>query len=118
MDELKVFISQPMHRKSEEEVFEIRKEIEDFLKTCVVDEPNIIDQYHQEPSGEGNERIYYLGNSIAKMKDADIVIFTEDYEESTGCKVEKLIVELYKIPSFLYRRIDDNSGRGGRLTSL
>lgn len=91
----KIFISQPFTGKTEEEVFADRDRIISYLKSITGDEQfDIIDQYHQiAPQDAG--RLWYLGGSIRMMSDADIIVFSNDWDTAPGCRVERLIASEY-----------------------
>lgn len=39
--------------------------------------------------------MWYLGESIKMMAEADLVFFVDDYNEFRGCRVERLVAENY-----------------------
>lgn len=51
--------------------------------------------------GESN-RIEYLGKSIEKMKDADVVLVPLDYKKSKGCFAEAMISKMYGLTIVTY----------------
>lgn len=57
--------------------------------------------------GESN-RIEYLGKSIEKMKDADVVLVPLDHRKSKGCTIEALTAKIYGLPIVTYL-LDANS---------
>ena len=70
---------------------------------------NIIDSlFPGYVPGESNP-IEYLGKSISKMKNADIVLMPVNYLSSKGCKVEKVTAEVYGIPMRSYFYTKDNT---------
>lgn len=71
------------------------------------DEIDIIDSiFNTYVPGESNP-VEYLGKSIEKMKDADIVLIPLDYKKSRGCQVEALTAKIYDIPINSYIYSDD-----------
>lgn len=102
----RVFISQPMHGLTDEEVEKLRNETINRLKEYY-GEIEIIDQFHVEdniPEGV-NPRIYRLGRSIQYMAGADLVVFVGDYASAHGCLIELAICEEYRIS---YIKINPN----------
>lgn len=88
---MKVFISQAMNGKTEEEIKKVREEIIKTLKlelkTFKVIE-TLFDFKDKSP-------IYYLGKSIEAMADADIVVFAEDWQDARGCNIEFDVANQY-----------------------
>ena len=58
-------------------------------------------------TGESN-KIEYLGKSIEKMKDADVVLIPLDYRKSKGCTIEAMTAKIYGLPIVTYL-LDSNS---------
>lgn len=56
--------------------------------------------------GESN-RIEFLGRSITKMCDADVVLIPLDYRKSKGCTIEALTAKIYGLSIVTYL-IGDN----------
>lgn len=59
--------------------------------------------------GESN-RIEFLGKSITKMCDADVVLIPLDYRKSKGCTIEALTAKIYglSIVTYLIGDTDNN----------
>lgn len=57
--------------------------------------------------GESN-RIEFLGKSITKMCDADVVLIPLDYRKSKGCTIEALTAKIYGLPIVTY--LKENNG--------
>ena len=51
--------------------------------------------------GESN-RIEFLGKSITKMCEADIVLIPLDYRKNKGCTIEALTAKIYGLPIVTY----------------
>lgn len=96
---MKIFISQPMHGKTEKEIMERRTEIYNLVYHAF---PNrTIDFIDQISYNEGQiSRVAMLGRSLQLMAEADLVIMDKaDYRENPGCYIESYVVDLYKIPN-------------------
>lgn len=97
----KVFISQPMTVKSETEILAEREKI--WLDWLDQDhyghEYELIDSY-TKPAGKS--RLWMLGDSIQKMEDADIIIFSDGWDSAKGCVVEAIVAMKYNILSYEY----------------
>ena len=87
MRPMKVFISQAMHGKTEEEVMERRKEIiKDLQERYKNRKLEVIDNYTHPDAPEDAGRLWHLGRSIQQMEDADLIVFDRDWYKSNGCQ--------------------------------
>ena len=84
----KVFISQPMKDKTEQEILEERANIFQLAKESFPD-AELIDSYFDdyEPSA-GNVGLKYLAKSLELLADADVVYFAPGWDEARGCRIE------------------------------
>lgn len=85
IDMLNIFINQPMTGKTDEEIRTKREKVTSMIKSFYGD-CNIIDSYIEETNDK--PYLYYLGEAIKKMAKADIVVFVNGWEGSTGCVTE------------------------------
>lgn len=92
---MKIFISQPMTGKTPAQIKTERKDIEFYIRYSLytTEEIDIIDSYEESD----RPAIELLGEAISKMADADVVVFSKNWKESKGCRVENLVAELYNI---------------------
>lgn len=87
----KLFVSLPMRGLSEQEIKKRMNYLKSLVELELEEEVILIDTFiKDEPdSKEINDvGLYYLGESIAEMAYADIVIFANDWMKARGCKVE------------------------------
>lgn len=86
----KLFISQPMNGKTEEEILaERNKAIECVKKHFPNEEIKVIDSYFENYNPDnGCIPLKYLAKSIELLADADIAYFVKDYENYRGCRIE------------------------------
>lgn len=102
----KVFISQPMNGRSDEEILKERMEIfEKYEKTF--GDAELIDSFIKTHEEISKGRIYMLGTSIALMHDADVVIFAPKYLTAKGCKIEHMVAKEYKMKVKYYSKVLD-----------
>lgn len=108
MKTIKVFISQPMRGKTNEEIEHTRNVTITWLKDKVHEfmgedyEVEIIDSFFKDKI-EGKKPLYMLSKSIEKLSEADLAVFidfdnAEEFAKSRGCLVEYDCCELYDIP--------------------
>ena len=84
----KVFISQPMKDKTEQEILEERANIFQLAKESFPD-AELIDSYFDdyEPSA-GNVGLKYLAKSLELLANADVAYFAPGWDEARGCRIE------------------------------
>lgn len=94
---MKVFISLPMHGRSDKEIQEDLKEARSAIGLIFPNqELTILHNYGCiAPSGAG--KLFYLGSAIQRIDGADAVYFCKGWQEAKGCQVEHYICELYGI---------------------
>lgn len=83
----KLFISQPMKDKSEEEIMEVRSNAIQSAKDAIGEEVEVIDSYFREAPAV-NRPLYFLGKSLELLAAADIAYFAKGWENARGCKIE------------------------------
>lgn len=80
---MKIFISQPMNGRTNEEIMVERSlaiaELSKKIEVSLID--TLFDLENKPP-------LYYLGKSIEAMADADLVVFIGNWENARGCRIE------------------------------
>ena len=99
---MKVFVSQPMHTISGEQVYLNQTLVRSRLLCSDHHDVEIIDNYSKPPAVVNDGRIAMLGHSIMLMKDADLVVFTKGWENSKGCCVEMEVCKQYGLKVMLW----------------
>lgn len=92
----KLFISQPMKGKSDEEIL---KERENAIKSAeeLLGEPvEIIDSFFQSAPADARP-LWFIGKSIELLSTADIAYFAKGWEKARGCKIEHTCAVEYGI---------------------
>lgn len=90
----KLFISQPMRGKSDEEILKEREEAIKKAKEVCGEEVEVIDSFFQ--SAQANARpLWFLGKSLELLSTADIAYFAPGWEDARGCKIEHLCAVEY-----------------------
>lgn len=86
----KIFISQPMNGKTTEEIENKRNSIIDKLATQFARENECIDIIYSFFKDEPYEALplWYLGESIKLMSEADVVFFCDGWQTARGCQIE------------------------------
>ena len=108
---LKLFISQPMKDKTDEEILLERQEAFVKAKRFLYDEYRknmfndineleidleLIDSFFQSAPVDARP-LWFLGKSLELLSTADCVYFAPGWENYRGCKIEHLCAEQYGI---------------------
>lgn len=93
---MKLFISQPMKGRTKEEIMEERKQLLQWSKNKLCEHDlEVIDSYFENAPHDAPP-LYYLGEAIKQMADADAVVFAKNWEEYHGCYIEHECAVRYK----------------------
>ena len=102
MSKVKVFISQPMHGLTLDEIIKVRENVISVLKDNIGDCFEFIDnlQANEEyiANAKKHPRLWYLGESIKLMSEAFCIVMADGWQNSQGCLIEKEIADQYSIP--------------------
>lgn len=92
----KVFISQPMRGKTDEEVFRDR---EKAIREIKEKEPHaqILESFMVRTE---DNALSYLGESIKVLSKADYIYLADGWENARGCRIEYLCAKEYGIKIF------------------
>lgn len=92
----KVFLSQPMRGKTNEEIKCEREEIVKEIKSILGEEIEIMDTVFDD--FDGATPLKYLAKSIMVLADADVAVFSKGWNETRGCSIEFQCATAYGIP--------------------
>ena len=97
----KLFISQPMKGKTDEEILREReqavREAEKYLEeNGMREEVLVIDSFFQG-APVGARSLWFLGKSLELLSTADLVYFAKDWEKARGCRIEHLCAVQYEL---------------------
>lgn len=94
----KLFISQPMRGKTDEEILAVREKAIASAERELGEKVEVINSFFREAYEEGkNYPLYWLGKSISLMAQADVVYFAKGWEEARGCCIENTCAIEYGI---------------------
>lgn len=93
---MKIFISQPMAGRTEEEILTERNLAIEDLKNLFGDKVEILHSYRNDPKPP----LYLLGTAIQKMAYADMVCFIDGWRESRGCMIEYECAVMYDLDCY------------------
>lgn len=96
---MKVFVSLPHHGRTEEDILKSQQEaIQELEKDENVEKPTpleLIDTIHHASTPANASRLWYLGESIKKLDEADLVYFAPGWWKAKGCWVELVVAWAY-----------------------
>lgn len=96
---MKIFISQPMRGKTDAEILAEREQAIKAAKTKWGAGVEALESFFQDAPAEAKP-LWFLGESLKVMADADAVIVCKGWSEARGCKVEIATADAYKLPVF------------------
>lgn len=92
----RLFISQPMKGKTDEEILEVRKKAIKSAEEKLGEPVEVIDSFFQHAPA-GARPLWFLGKSIELLSTADVVYFAKGWENYRGCKIENTCAIEYGI---------------------
>lgn len=92
----KLFISQPMGGKTDEEIKAERAKAIESAEKLVGEPVEVIDSFFQS-APVGAKPLWFLGKSLELLADADVAYFAPGWEEARGCKIEHTCAVEYNI---------------------
>ena len=96
MEKLKVFISQPMIDKTDEQILNERKRAISIIKKKFGKDVEILDSFVKGAPHESTP-VWFLGKSIEVLSKANIAYFVDDWKNYRGCKIENTVAHEYGI---------------------
>lgn len=101
---MKVFISQPMRGLDDREVLSIREKVFNAYKERHPD-AELIPSFMTKDGGKfwdeeaiPHPELRNLGQAIAYMSDADVLLLVKGWELHPGCRIEQKVASYYGIP--------------------
>ena len=92
----KLFISQPMADKTNEEIKAVREAIVADVSKLVNDDVEIIDSFFENAPHDARP-LWFLGKSLELLSTADCAYFAEGWKDYRGCKIEHECANAYGI---------------------
>lgn len=92
----RIFISQPMRGKTDDEIKQERKRIADICTHKYNENIEIIDSFF-EGSPHDAKPAWFLGKSIELLSTADAVYFADGWDSARGCRIEHQVAANYGI---------------------
>lgn len=95
----KLFISQPMRGKSNEEILAVREKAIKSAERNLGEPVEVIDSFFQDISvpEEAQRPLWCLGKSLELLAKADVTYFAPGWGDARGCKIEHECAKEYGI---------------------
>lgn len=84
----KLFISQPMKGKTNEEILKERKEAISLVKLAINEDVEVIDSFFQNAPHDAKP-LWFLGKSLELLSTADVAYFCDGWSNYRGCCMER-----------------------------
>ena len=84
---MKLFISQPMKGKSNEEILAVREKAIESAERYLGEKVEVIDSFFKDAPVDAKP-LWYLAKSIELLATADVAYFAKDWEKYRGCRIE------------------------------
>lgn len=92
----KLFISQPMRGKTDKEILAVREKAIKSAEKQVGEPVEVIDSFFQS-APVNTKPLWYLGESLKLLSQADVAFFAKGWNEARGCKIENTCAIEYGI---------------------
>ena len=83
----KLFISQPMRGKTDEEILAERKKAIESAERNLGEPVEVIDSFFRNAPADARP-LWFLGKSLELLSTADIAYFAKGWEDARGCRIE------------------------------
>ena len=83
----RLFISQPMRGKSDEEILVVREQAIKAAQELVGEPVEVIDSFFQNAPADARP-LWFLGKSLELLSTADVAYFAEGWQDARGCRIE------------------------------
>nr|DAH23684.1 MAG TPA: N-deoxyribosyltransferase [Caudoviricetes sp.] len=92
----KLFISQPMRGKSDEQIIAERRTAIQTAMRYLNEDVEVIDSFFKAAPHDAKP-LWFLGKSLELLSTADVVYFADGWQDYRGCKIEHDCAEAYGI---------------------
>ena len=92
----KLFISQPMRGKTDEEILAVREKAIRSAEKMLGEPVEVIDSFFQSAPADARP-LWFLGKSLELLSTDNVAFFAEGWNEFRGCKIEHTCAVEYNI---------------------
>lgn len=93
---IKVFISQPMNGKTNDEIMAERERAIKEVEKKASGKVEVIDSFFENAPHDAKP-LWFLGKSLELLSTADIAYFCEGWKDARGCRIEHISALSYGI---------------------
>lgn len=93
----KLFISQPMRNKTDEEILAVREKAIKSAERELGEKVEVIDSFLKDLHPKTHP-LSCLAKSLELLSTADVVFFAKGWEEARGCRIEHTCALEYEVP--------------------
>ena len=83
----KLFISQPMNGKTNEEIEKVREKAIASATDMLGEPVEVIDSFFKDAPHDAKP-LWFLGKSLELLATADVAYFAKGWQDARGCKIE------------------------------
>ena len=83
----KLFISQPMKDKTDDEILKEREKAIVAARKCLGEDVEVIDSFFKVAPHDAKP-LWFLGKSLELLSTADVAYFAKGWDSARGCKIE------------------------------
>lgn len=83
----KLFISQPMRGKTDQEILAEREKAIKSAERNLGEPVEVIDSFFQNAPADARP-LWFLGKSLELLSTADVAYFAKGWEDARGCRIE------------------------------
>ena len=103
---IRLFISQPMQDKTDEEIIAVRERAIASVKEKTDEEVEVIDSFFRNAPHDAKP-LWFLGKSLELLSTADVAYFAKGWENYRGCRIENQCAIEYGIETIMSYKDDD-----------
>lgn len=98
----KLFVSVPVKGRTEEEIKASIQKMKKIAEIYEGEELELIDSYIEDnPPENSKEAVWYLGESLKKLAQADVFIGIDEAYDWNGCYIERDTAQRYGIKTYM-----------------
>lgn len=97
----KLFISQPMRNKTNEEIEAERDRAIKKAREILNDDIEVIESFFKDAPVDVRP-LWFLGKSFELLSTVDVAYFAKDWDKYRGCRLEHIAAEEYGIKTIEY----------------
>ena len=111
----KLFISQPMNGKTDDEILKEREIAIRKAKEELGEDVEVIDSFFENEPKVKTIPLWHLGESLKLLSEADIAYFAHGWQDARGCLIEQRCANDYGVQTILSEFDPHKTSIGKRL---